>query len=179
VRPPTATAPASINAFNRLRDNSATCAASTRSSRAPASSPATVIDFCVIWPRFFDGMLDRSGNPSAAPPAPAPQDADAAGAMVARARSLMIISALTTAVAVAAVLGVIGYRIFHAGRSASPTSAVLARIVTLPKGARVVSTATAGDRIVVTIELAGTTEIRTFDADTLQETGRLRFATEP
>ena len=82
-------------------------------------------------------------------------------------------------VAIAAVLGVIGYRIFHAGRSASPAAAVAAGIVPLPQGARVVSTATAGDRIVVTIDIAGTTEIRTFDAATLQETGRLRFATEP
>jgi hypothetical protein len=99
--------------------------------------------------------------------------------MVARARWLMLISALTTLVAIAAVLGVIGYRIFHAGRSAGAPGAVATGIVTLPKGARVVSTATAGDRIVVTIEAAGSTEIRTFDAATLQETGRLRFATEP
>jgi hypothetical protein len=124
-------------------------------------------------------MLDRSGNPSAAPPAAAPQDADATSTFVARARLLMGISALTTMVAVAAVLGVVGYRIFHAGRSASPSAAVPAGVLTLPKGARVVSTATAGDRIVVTIDIAGTTEIRTFDADTLRETGRLRFATEP
>jgi hypothetical protein len=92
----------------------------------------------------------------------------------------MAISALTTLVAIAAVLGVIGYRIFHAGRSARPPpGAVSAGIVTLPNGARVVSTATAGDRIVVTVDLGGTTEIRTFDAATLQETGRLRFAIEP
>jgi hypothetical protein len=98
---------------------------------------------------------------------------------MARTRWLMGISALTTMVAIAAVLGVIGYRIFHAGRSASPAGAVSAGIVTLPKGARVVSTATAGDRIVVTIDISGTTEIRTFDAATLQQTGRLRFATQP
>ena len=99
--------------------------------------------------------------------------------MVARVRWLMAISALTTMVATAAVLGVIGYRILHAGRSAVPLAAVAAGIATLPKGARVVATATAGDRIVVTIDIAGLTEIRTFDATTLQETGRLRFATQP
>jgi hypothetical protein len=124
-------------------------------------------------------MLDRSGNPSAAPPTPAPQDADTVSAFAARARWLMGISALTTTLAIAIVLSVIGYRIFHAGRSAGPPAAASTRVVTLPKGARVVSTATAGDRIVVTIEIAGSTEIRTFDADTLEETGRLRFATEP
>ena len=99
--------------------------------------------------------------------------------MMARARWLMIISALTTALAIAAVLGVIGYRIFHPSRSAGAHDAVAAGLVTLPKGARVVSSTTAGDRIVVTLDIAGGTEIRTFDANALQETGRLRFATEP
>ena len=99
--------------------------------------------------------------------------------MMARARWLMVISALTTALAIAAVLGVIGYRIFHAGRSAAAPGAVASGTITLPKGARVVSTATTGDRIVVTIDLVGTTEIRTFDAKTLKPTGRLRFAVEP
>jgi len=99
--------------------------------------------------------------------------------MMARARGLMIISALTTALAIAAVLGVIGYRIFHAGKSAGAPDTVAAGLVTIPKGARVIATATAGDRIVVTIDIAGLTEIRTFDAATLQEIGRLRFATEP
>ena len=101
--------------------------------------------------------------------------------MLARARWLMGISALTTLVAIAAVLGVIGYRIFHAGRSAGPPIAAPAppSTITLPKGARVVSTATAGDRIVVTVDIAGGTEILIFDANTLQATGDLRFATEP
>jgi hypothetical protein len=126
-------------------------------------------------------MLDRSGHPSADPPAPPGADAGdvAPSALLVRARRLMAISALTTALAIAAVFGVIGYRIFHAGRSASSPGTVAAGIVTLPKGARIVATAAAGDRIVVTIELSGSTEIRTFDADTLRETGRLRFATEP
>ena len=35
------------------------------------------------------------------------------------------------------------------------------------------------DRIVVTVELSGTVEIRAFDIKTMQPTGRLRFATEP
>ena len=99
--------------------------------------------------------------------------------MMARARWLMVISALTTALAIAAVLGVIGYRIFHAGRSAGPPAALPDSIITLPKGARVVSTATAGDRLVVTVDIAGGTEILIFDANTLQATGDLRFATEP
>ena len=100
-----------------------------------------------------------------------------AARMVARARWLLIISGLTTLIAIAAVLAVIGYRVFRAGGSGAAATAE--GIVTLPKGARVVATAVAGERIVVTLDVAGATEIRIFDAKTLQETGRLRFATEP
>ena len=49
----------------------------------------------------------------------------------------------------------------------------------LPKGARIVSTAVAGDRLVLTLDVGGTTEIRTFDAQTLKPAGRLQFTTEP
>ena len=88
---------------------------------------------------------------------------------------MMLIAGLTTAFAVAAVLIAIGYRLFRASEStvATDTTAVL------PKGARIVSTAVAGDRLVVTLELAGTIEIRTFDAHTLKPAGRLKFANEP
>jgi hypothetical protein len=96
--------------------------------------------------------------------------------MIARARLLMIVSGLTTLLALAAVIGVIGYRVFHAGGSAAaPGEAVVA----LPKGARVIASTVADDRIVVTLDVGGATEIRTFDVKTLKETGRLRFATEP
>ena len=40
-------------------------------------------------------------------------------------------------------------------------------------------TAVAGDRIVVTVDVGGAVEIRTFDAATLRPAGRLRFAVEP
>ena len=99
----------------------------------------------------------------------------AAAAFVAKVRWLMAISGLTTLVAIAAVLGVIGYRIFKSEGSA-PAADVTAL---LPKGARVVAISAAEDRIVVTIEIAGAIEARTFDAHTLRQTGRLRFATEP
>jgi hypothetical protein len=42
-----------------------------------------------------------------------------------------------------------------------------------------IASTVADDRIVVTLDIAGTTEIRTFDVKTLKETGRIRFATEP
>jgi uncharacterized protein DUF6476 len=100
-----------------------------------------------------------------------------AARMVARARWLLIISGFTTLIAIAAVLAVIGYRVFRAGGTGA--AATTEGIVTLPRGARVVATAVAGERIVVTLDVAGATEIRIFDAKTLQETGRIRFATEP
>ena len=89
----------------------------------------------------------------------------------------MIISGLTTLIAIAAVVGVIGYRVFRAGGSG--VAASVDAIVTLPKGARVIASAVADDRIVVTLDIAGLTEIRIFDVKTLRETGRIRFATEP
>ena len=49
----------------------------------------------------------------------------------------------------------------------------------LPKGARIVATAVVEERIVITLDIGGATEIRTFDLHTLRQTGRLRFATEP
>ena len=108
----------------------------------------------------------------------AAKDADAAAAgLAARVRLMMLISGLTTLIAIAAVIGVIGYRIYHSGGNAG--GPVAESIVTLPKSARVISTAVAGDRIVLTLDIGGTTEIRTLDAKTLKETGRVRFATEP
>jgi hypothetical protein len=99
----------------------------------------------------------------------------AAARMVAKVRWLMVISGATTLLAVAAVVGVIGYRVFKAEGSAPPADVT----ALLPKGARVVAIAAAADRIVVTIEFAGALEARTFDLKTLKPTGRLRFATEP
>jgi hypothetical protein len=100
----------------------------------------------------------------------------AAARIVAKVRWLMVISGLTTLVGIVAVIGVIGYRLFRAEGS---TAAMADFSAVLPKGARVVATAAAGDRIVVTIDVGGGLEIRTFDAATLKPAGRLRFATEP
>ena len=114
------------------------------------------------------------------PEADATAGADAAALgerMIGRARRLMIISGLTTLVAIAAVVGAIGYRVFRGGGSGA--AAPVERIITLPKGARVTATAVAGDHIVITLDVGGATEIRTYDARTLKEAGRIRFATEP
>jgi hypothetical protein len=98
----------------------------------------------------------------------------AAARIVAKVRWLMLISAATTGLAIAAVIGVIGYRVFKAEGSAGGEVTAL-----LPKGARVTATAVAEDRIVVTLDIGGSIEIRTFDAKTLKPMGRLKFVTEP
>src|ERR1700692_2358219 len=100
-------------------------------------------------------------------PEPTPEQA----ALFARVRRMMLIAGLTTALAVAAVLIAIGYRLFRSEGSAvaSDTTAVL------PKGARIVATAVAGDRLVVTLDIGGATEIRTFDARTVKPTGQREF----
>ena len=99
----------------------------------------------------------------------------AAASIVAKVKWLMIISGVTTLVAIAAVVGVIGYRVFRSEGSVARLDVT----AMLPKGARVVAISGAGDRIVVTVDLAGALEARTFDSKTLAPAGRLRFATEP
>jgi hypothetical protein len=98
----------------------------------------------------------------------------AAARIVAKVRWLMLISAATTCLAIAAVIGVIGYRVFKFEGSAGADVTAL-----LPKGARVTATALAEDRIVVTLDIGGAIEIRTFDAKTLKPMGRLKFVPEP
>ncbi|MDA9432129.1 hypothetical protein [Bradyrhizobium sp. CCBAU 51627] len=106
-------------------------------------------------------------------PEPTPEQA----ALFARVRRMMLIAGLTTALAVCAVLIAVGYRLFKSeGRVAGPVGDVIA---TLPKGAKIVSTGVAGDRLVVTLDIGGVTEIRTFDAQTLKPAGKLKFANEP
>jgi hypothetical protein len=95
--------------------------------------------------------------------------------LIARVRRMMLIAGLTTALAIGAVVIAIGYRLFRSeGSTAAPDVTAV-----LPKGARLVATAVAGDQLLVTLDVAGATEIRTFDARTLKPTGRLKFANEP
>ncbi|SRR6266852_6047488 len=105
----------------------------------------------------------------------APEPTQEQAALMARVRRMMLIAALTTALAVAAVLIAIGYRLFRTEGSAAVTDIT----ATLPKGTRIVATGLAGDRLVVTLDIGGATEIRTFDAHTLKPAGRLKFVSEP
>jgi Family of unknown function (DUF6476) len=100
----------------------------------------------------------------------------AAERIVAKVRRLMALSVLFTGIAVAAVLGVIGYRVFRGEGSATPTADVS---VSLPRGAKVIATALNEDRLAVTIEVGGQTEVHLFDTRTLAPRGRLRLRVEP
>ena len=94
---------------------------------------------------------------------------------MARIRLLTLISGIATVLGIAVVVTVIGYRVFRTEGRPGPIEAT----AQLPKGARLLSASIAGDRIIVTIDVGGSLEIRTFDARTLSPEGRLRFVAEP
>jgi hypothetical protein len=104
-----------------------------------------------------------------------PLDPEAAAFMV-KVRRLMLIATATTFVAVAVVLGVIGYRVFKSGGSAPALSDAMAQ---LPAGAKIVSTAVGDNRIVLTVEVGGSLELHIFDLNSLKPVGRMRFAPAP
>ena len=106
----------------------------------------------------------------------APEPTQEQAALIARVRRMMLIGGLTSALAVAIVLIAIGYRLYRSEGSPTAATDITA---TLPKGARIVSTGIAGDRLVVALDVGGVTEIRTFDAKTLKPAGKLRFVSEP
>jgi hypothetical protein len=99
-----------------------------------------------------------------------PLDPEAARSL-AHVRRLMMIATATTFIAVAIVLGIIGYRVFHLeGRPPAADASVA-----LPAGAKVISTAVGDGRIVLTVEIAGVIEFRTFDLNSLKPLGSLRL----
>jgi hypothetical protein len=98
-------------------------------------------------------------------------------AAVTRARWLMVISMVTTIIAIAVVAGVIGYRLFSSGNE-NLTGTIVNGTIFLPQGAQVLSTTISNGRIFVTLNIAGANEVRIFDLKTLQQVGDLRFATQ-
>jgi hypothetical protein len=105
-----------------------------------------------------------------------PEPTQEQAALMARVRRMMVIAGLTSALAVTVVLIAIGYRLYRGEGSPAATTDITAA---LPKGARITSTGVAGDRLVVTLDIGGATEIRTFDARTLKPAGKLKFVSEP
>ncbi|HEV2958004.1 MAG TPA: hypothetical protein VGX95_17960 [Xanthobacteraceae bacterium] len=127
--------------------------------------------------------------PHEAAAAATPLDPDAARTL-GNIRRLMLFSNLFMVVAIGAVLAVVGYRIYRTEPAAAPPAPApvvapappkipIDMTLTLPRGARILETAVAGDRLVITIEIGGATEIRTFDIKPLQPAGRLSFTTVP
>jgi hypothetical protein len=121
-------------------------------------------------------------------PVAAAADPDAAAAgVIARVRRLMLVSMAITVIAVGSVFGFIGYRMYKGDGAAAKTADKLPEsspiptdvTLSLPRGARVVQSAVANDRLVMTLEIDGKLEVRTFDLKTLQPTGRLNFSAAP
>jgi hypothetical protein len=121
-------------------------------------------------------------------PVAAAADPDAAAAgVIAKVRRLMLVSMAITVIAVGSVFGLIGYRMYKGDGAAAKTADKLPEsspiptdvTLSLPRGARVVQSAVANDRLVMTLEVDGKLEVRTFDLKTLQPTGRLNFSATP
>jgi hypothetical protein len=102
-----------------------------------------------------------------------PLDPETAAA-IARVRRLMLVASLTTFIAIGAVLAVIGYRIFHLQGSAP--AAVAPPIPPLPAGAKVLASAVGDGRIVLTVEVGGRIELRSYDLATLKPLARVPLA---
>jgi hypothetical protein len=104
-----------------------------------------------------------------------PLDPEAAR-LVAKVRRLMLIASLTTLIAIAAVIGVIGYRVFRGEGRVQPG---LEANAPWPSGARVVSSAMNDEQLALTIETPAGLEIRFFDLKTLKPLGRLPLGAKP
>jgi hypothetical protein len=110
--------------------------------------------------------------------APIPDDDDLdleADRSIRKVKRLMTVSLTLTLLAVAGVLGIVGYRVFSRDPGVTPADVSIA----LPKGAKVLSTSVAGDRLLVTLDIGGIIEVRSFDVKSWRPLGRLRFAVEP
>jgi hypothetical protein len=104
-----------------------------------------------------------------------PLDPEAAR-IVAKVRRLMMIASLTTFVAVAVVIAVIGYRVFKGeGRA----QAGLDADAPWPNGAHIVSSAMNDERLALTIETPNGLEVRFFDLRTFKPAGRLLLGGKP
>jgi hypothetical protein len=98
------------------------------------------------------------------------------GQVIARVRRLMLGSLAVMAAGIVAVFAVIGYRLYAGAERARPP---LEETLNLARGARVISTTAAGNRLVVTVENAGVTEVLTYDLETLQPKGRFTIKPTP
>lgn len=98
--------------------------------------------------------------------------------VIARIRRLMSIALATTFIAIAVVLGLVGYKVYRTGDTA-PAAALPAAEAGLPPGSKVLSSAIGDRRLVLTVEVGGVVELRSFDLETLKPIGRLRLEAKP
>jgi hypothetical protein len=103
---------------------------------------------------------------------------------VARVRRFMLFAVGGTFLALAVVLALIGYRLYSSGESAAPVTAAPAQVAapvsaTLPAGAKVLGTTIGDGHIVLTVEVNGAVELRTFDLYSLKPLGRVRLSPQP
>jgi hypothetical protein len=101
----------------------------------------------------------------------------AGAAAIAKAKRLMAWTLAATFIALAIVLAVIGYRFFRAGESVTQSGP--SQILPLPAGAKVLSASVTASTVTVTVEVAGLTQILTFDRQTLKPSGRIELKPEP
>jgi hypothetical protein len=96
--------------------------------------------------------------------------------VVQRVRRLMFGSLLVMAAGFLAIFGVIAYRLYASAERGRPP---IEETLNLSRGARVMSTAATGNRLLVTVENAGIVEILIYDIETLQPKGRFTIKPTP
>ncbi len=129
--------------------------------------------------------------PGTVAPAEAPLDPAAAN-VVRKVRRLMLVSMLITFIGVGSVFGIIGYRVYKndgaggklfdpkpAAPAVTAAAAPIEKTLKLPPNARILSAAVAENRLVLTLDVGGKIEVRTFDPRTLEPAARLGFSATP
>lgn len=92
--------------------------------------------------------------------------------MILRVRRLMLIPLLVMVAGFLTVFGVIAYRLYFK-TPPRPAPPVAEKVLNLPHGARVISTAVSDGKLAVTVEIGGTTEVLLYDIGSLQPAGRI------
>ena len=167
----------------------------TKETPAPDAAPSAPV---VVDP--FVDRVEQAAPPEVTAPTltpasePEPEVAPASAmdastaATIAKVKRLMLITMGVTIIAVGSVFGFIGYRLFKVEGSVAktadkvvpaPPSAGNEMTIAIPRGARVVQSAVSEDRLIMTLDVGGRIEVRTYDLKTLQPAGRLTFSTTP
>lgn len=124
-------------------------------------------------------------RPSVEARLPEASDSADASALISKVRRLMLVSMAVTVIAVGSVFGFIGYRMIKGEGAVEkradklPAQGPAEITLSIPNGAKVIQSAVANDRLVLTLDVGGKMEVRTFDVKTLQPAARLNFATTP